>query len=121
MNVFNGKPLPIYGEGTQVRDWLYVDDHCYGIELILKGGTVGETYNIGGGNERGNIEVVEFLCDIVKEKFKNVPELKAKFSQSPCTRNQDPKQLITHVEDRLGHDTRSVSYTHLTLPTILLV
>ena len=106
LNVFNGKPLPIYGEGTQVRDWLYVDDHCYGIELILKGGTVGETYNIGGRNEWKNIEVVEFLCETVQEKFNSFPELRAKFPQSPCARNQDPKQLITHIEDRLGHDVR---------------
>ena len=106
LNVLNGKPLPIYGEGTQVRDWLYVDDHCYGIELILKGGAVGETYNIGGSNEWRNIDVVELLCETVQAKFERSPELRVRFSQSPCARNQDPKQLITHIEDRLGHDTR---------------
>ena len=106
LNILNGKPLPIYGEGTQVRDWLYVDDHCRGIELILKGGKIGETYNIGGNNEWTNIEVVQFMCEAIQDKFRDCSDLSKKFPQSPCARNQDPKQLITHVEDRLGHDTR---------------
>tara|TARA_Y100001970_G_scaffold293978_1_gene445289 strand:- start:6563 stop:7636 length:1074 start_codon:yes stop_codon:yes gene_type:complete len=106
LNILNGKLLPIYGEGTQVRDWLYVDDHCRGIELILKGGKIGETYNIGGNNEWRNIEVVQFMCEAIQRKFRDCSDLREKFPQSPCAKNQDPKQLIAHVEDRLGHDTR---------------
>jgi len=106
LNILNGKPLPIYGKGTQVRDWLHVDDHCRGIELILKSGKIGETYNIGGNNEWTNIEVVQFMCEAIQDKFRDCSDLSKKFPQSPCARNQDPKQLITHVEDRLGHDAR---------------
>ncbi len=106
LNILNDQPLPIYGKGTQVRDWLYVDDHCRGIELILKGGKIGETYNIGGNNEWKNIEVVQLMCEVIQDKFRDSSSLSKKFPRSPCARNQDPKQLITHVEDRLGHDTR---------------
>ncbi len=106
LNILNGEPLPIYGSGTQIRDWLYVDDHCCGIELILKGGKIGESYNIGGNNEWTNIDVVNLLCEIVQEKFESSPDLSRRFPKSPCARIQDPKALITHVEDRLGHDTR---------------
>ena len=91
-NALNGKPLPIYGNGQQIRDWLYVDDHCAAIRRVLEVGKVGEVYNIGGWNEKANIEVVHTLCDILdKEKPK----------QSGSYRDQ-----ITFVTDRLGHDQR---------------
>lgn len=106
LNILNGESVPIYGKGTQVRDWLYVDDHCRGIELILREGKIGETYNIGGNNEWRNLEVVQFMCETIQDKFRDNHDLSKNFPQSPCARNQDPKQLITHVEDRLGHDTR---------------
>ena len=91
-NALNGKPLPIYGNGQQIRDWLYVGDHCAAIRRVLEVGKVGEVYNIGGWNEKANIDVVYTLCDILdKEKSK----------QSGSYRDQ-----ITFVADRPGHDQR---------------
>jgi dTDP-glucose 4,6-dehydratase len=88
-----GKPLPIYGDGLQVRDWLYVRDHCRAIAAVLRGGRLGETYNVGGCNQRTNREVVETLCALLDEL---VPE-------SPY---RPHAQLITSVPDRPGHDRR---------------
>jgi dTDP-glucose 4,6-dehydratase len=65
LNCLEGKPLPIYGDGLNIRDWLYVEDHCRGIDLILKNGRLGETYNIGGNCEKTNLEVVETICQIM--------------------------------------------------------
>ncbi len=91
-NALNGKPLPIYGNGQQIRDWLYVGDHCAAIRRVLEAGKVGEVYNIGGCNEKTNLEVVHTLCDILdKEKPK----------KSGSYRDQ-----ITFVQDRPGHDQR---------------
>ena len=91
-NALGGKPLPIYGNGSNVRDWLYVGDHCAAIRRVLEAGKVGETYNIGGWNEKTNLEVVHTLCDILdKEKPK----------KSGSYRDQ-----ITFVQDRPGHDQR---------------
>ncbi|HSI24048.1 MAG TPA: dTDP-glucose 4,6-dehydratase [Methylotenera sp.] len=91
-NALNGKPLPIYGNGQQIRDWLYVGDHCAAIRRVLEAGKVGEVYNIGGWNEKANIEVVHTLCDILdKEQPK----------KSGSYRDQ-----ITFVQDRPGHDVR---------------
>ena len=83
-NALNDKPLPVYGEGLNVRDWLYVEDHCKAIDLIIHNGRVGEVYNVGGHNEKTNIEIVKIIC---KELGK-------------------PESLITHVADRKGHDMR---------------
>lgn len=91
-NALAGKPLPIYGDGSQIRDWLYVKDHCSAIRYVLEAGKVGETYNIGGYNEKKNIEVVHTLCDILDE-------LKPKVSGSY-------RDQITYVQDRPGHDKR---------------
>lgn len=88
-----GKPLPVYGDGLQVRDWLYVKDHCSAIRTVLAKGKVGETYNIGGCNQRTNLEVVTFLCELLDEL---VPE-------SPF---RPHRQLIRFVTDRPGHDRR---------------
>jgi dTDP-glucose 4,6-dehydratase len=93
LNALNGKPLHIYGDGKQIRDWLYVKDHCSAIRVILKQGYIGETYNVGGGNEKTNLEVVETLCAILNE-------LKPK---SDGKRYADQ---ITFVKDRPGHDRR---------------
>jgi dTDP-glucose 4,6-dehydratase len=93
INAINDKPLPIYGDGKQIRDWLYVQDHCNAINLVLKKGKVGETYNIGGGNERTNLQVVNLICEILD---KILPK-KNKLSY---------KKQITFVNDRPGHDRR---------------
>ena len=91
MNALSGKPLPVYGDGLNVRDWLYVGDHCSAIAAVLAGGRVGETYNVGGLNEMANIAVVETICDILDEL-------------RPASRPR--RELITYVKDRPGHDRR---------------
>jgi dTDP-glucose 4,6-dehydratase len=92
-HALSGKPLPIYGDGLQVRDWLFVEDHCKAIIEVLENGTVGETYNIGGNNQRSNLEVVRTICSLLDEL---VPE-------SPY---KPHAHLITYVKDRPGHDRR---------------
>lgn len=91
LNALEGKPLPIYGEGLQVRDWLYVEDHARALCAVVQRGRPGETYNIGGDSERTNVEVVRTLCDLLDELH-------------PCTTSHH--DLITHVVDRPGHDQR---------------
>ena len=83
-NALNGKKIPVYGDGLNIRDWLYVEDHCKAIDLIIHNGRVGEVYNIGGHNEMKNIDIVKIIC---KELGK-------------------PESLITYVSDRKGHDMR---------------
>ena len=92
-NALEGKPLPVYGDGMQIRDWLYVEDHCRAIRTVLHKGKIGETYNIGGNSEKTNIEIVRLICDLV-EKY--CPEIEHKPISS----------LITFVKDRPGHDRR---------------
>ena len=106
LNILKGKPLPIYGDGRQIRDWLYVDDHNRGIELVIKTGLHGETYNIGGDNECTNIDVIRLLCDIVDTRFEENPELGERYPNSPCASQESARALIAFVEDRPGHDTR---------------
>lgn len=95
LNALEGKPLPVYGQGTQVRDWLYVEDHARALYKVATEGKVGETYNIGGHNEKQNIEVVHTLCDLLEELLPNKPEGLNQY-----------RDLITHVQDRPGHDLR---------------
>ncbi|MGJ0515802.1 MAG: dTDP-glucose 4,6-dehydratase [Methylomicrobium sp.] len=92
-NALAGKPLPIYGDGQQIRDWLYVKDHCSAIRRVLAGGKVGETYNIGGWNEKANLDVVYTLCDILDEL-------------QPRSDGRSYRTQITFVKDRPGHDRR---------------
>jgi dTDP-glucose 4,6-dehydratase len=92
-NALKGKPLPVYGDGQQVRDWLFVLDHCRALATVLEKGKVGETYNVGGGNQRSNLEVVKTLCALLDEL---VPE----------SRFCPHAQLVIFVEDRPGHDRR---------------
>lgn len=92
VNALAGKPLPVYGDGQQIRDWLYVTDHCSGIRAVLAGGKLGETYNIGGWNEKANIDIVKTVCALLDE-------LKPS-ADGPYER------LITYVKDRPGHDRR---------------
>ena len=106
VNCLHGKPLPIYGDGLQVRDWLHVDDHCRGIELALAKGRVGEVYNIGGENERPNIEIVTRLTAAIDACFKADPALAARFPASPAARGEGCWSLVTYVKDRPGHDRR---------------
>jgi len=106
LNILHGKPLPIYGDGQQIRDWLHVDDHNRGILLVLEQGSVGETYNIGGNNEWANLNTVKLLCSILDAEFKTDPALAKRFPQSPAAQGKSSDSLITFVTDRLGHDTR---------------
>jgi dTDP-glucose 4,6-dehydratase len=92
LNALEGKPLPVYGKGDNIRDWLYVDDHCEAIWAVIERGKLGETYNIGGKNERKNLDVVHVICELVAEA-KGVPKAEL-------------LQLIKYVEDRPGHDLR---------------
>lgn len=88
-----GKPLPVYGDGQQVRDWLYVGDHASALKIVLERGEIGETYNIGGGNQRSNLEVVTTICGILDEMV-------------PQSKFRPHRQLIQYVQDRPGHDRR---------------
>ncbi len=95
LNALEGKPLPIYGNGQQVRDWLFVEDHARALLTVVTRGTVGETYNIGGHNEKQNIEVVQGICDLLEELAPHKPAGLAHY-----------RDLITYVKDRPGHDLR---------------
>jgi dTDP-glucose 4,6-dehydratase len=93
LNARSGKPLPVYGDGQNVRDWLFVEDHCGAIRCALARGKVGETYNVGGGSEKPNIEIVETICSILDEECPNDPVM-------------PHRKLIAFVKDRPGHDRR---------------
>jgi dTDP-glucose 4,6-dehydratase len=93
LNALENKRLPIYGDGMNVRDWLFVGDHCSAIRTVLANGRVGETYNIGGNSERANIDVVTTICDLVDE-------------MRPRAAGGSRRDLITYVKDRPGHDRR---------------
>ncbi len=106
INILNGKPLPIYGDGLQVRDWLHVGDHCEAITLALTRGRPGEVYNIGGNSETTNIDVVHTLCGLADDLLGKDPTLLTAFPRSPAAKGGRALDLITHVRDRLGHDRR---------------
>ncbi len=93
LNALDGRPLPVYGDGRQVRDWLYVGDHCRAISLVLASGRPGETYNVGGGNERTNLDVVRLICSLLDER-------------SPRNDGKPYASQIEFVQDRPGHDRR---------------
>jgi dTDP-glucose 4,6-dehydratase len=95
LNALDGKPLPVYGNGMQIRDWLYVEDHAVALYTVVTKGEIGETYNIGGHNEKANIEVVKTICSLLDELVPNKPEGVAQY-----------QDLITYVTDRPGHDVR---------------
>ena len=105
-NILDGKPLPVYGDGLQIRDWLYVDDHNLGVELILEKGRVGETYNIGGNNEQANIDIVEIICNLLDRRFEDDDGMARRFPDSPRAGGRSAMELIGHVQDRAGHDRR---------------
>lgn len=95
LNALHGKPLPIYGDGSQIRDWLYVEDHAKALIRVVTAGRIGETYNIGGHNEKTNLEVVETICDLLEELAPQKPQGVNSY-----------RDLITFVKDRPGHDAR---------------
>jgi dTDP-glucose 4,6-dehydratase len=93
INILLGKPLPVYGDGQNIRDWLYVEDHCRALDTVIHKGKPGETYNIGGNNEVKNIDLVKLLCKLMDELATDIPV-------------KPSSELITFVKDRLGHDRR---------------
>ena len=95
LNALDGKPLPVYGNGQQIRDWLFVEDHARALYKVVTEGEIGETYNIGGHNEKANIDVVRTICDLLEELAPNKPAGVAKY-----------EDLITYAKDRPGHDVR---------------
>ena len=104
LNALEGKPLPVYGKGNQVRDWLYVEDHARALYKVVTEGKIGETYNIGGHNEKRNIEVVHTLCEILQELAP--PTDSAAFVGATLVAINHYQDLITFVKDRPGHDMR---------------
>lgn len=106
VNALGGKPLPVYGDGSNVRDWLHVSDHCAAIAAILERGAPGETYNVGGDNEIANIHLVHTLCDLIDARFAADPGLAARFPQAPAAAGRRTGELIAFVKDRPGHDRR---------------
>jgi dTDP-glucose 4,6-dehydratase len=93
INIMMGKPLPVYGDGQNIRDWLYVADHCRALECVIQRAQIGETYNVGGNNEATNLELIHLLCDLMDELAPNLPVCPS-------------RDLITFVTDRPGHDRR---------------
>lgn len=106
LNALFGKSLPIYGDGMNVRDWLYVEDHCRGIEAALLRGKPGETYNIGGGEELPNMAVIDRICEEVDLAFTEIDGLADRYPGSPAAQGRSTTELKTFVEDRKGHDRR---------------
>ncbi len=105
-NIMDNKELPIYGDGLQIRDWLYVDDHNRAVDLIIHQGGAGQVYNIGGNNEWTNIDIVKLICRLLDERFATDPKMKANYPKAPQNTGIKGQTLITHVRDRLGHDRR---------------
>ncbi len=106
LNVLNGKPIPVFGNGKNIRDWLFVEDHCRGIDTILNNGQVGHTNNIGGMCEKTNIEVVKYLCSIIDEVFLKSPEMLTPNPKTPASNKNRSSSLITYVDDRKAQDWR---------------
>jgi len=106
VNALEGKPLPVYGDGLNVRDWLYVEDHCRAVEQVLLHGREGETYNVGGWSERTNLDVVRQLCAVVDDAFAQDAGLAKRFPRAPAASGRTSASLLTFVTDRPGHDRR---------------
>lgn len=112
LNALDEKPLPVYGTGDNIRDWLHVEDHARALAIVVEQGAVGETYNVGGRNERSNLEVVEAICEILDELRPRQALSAERMAQSdsmphaPCSLQPSYKELITFVKDRPGHDKR---------------
>ena len=106
VNLLEGRPLPIYGDGLQIRDWLHVSDHCRAIDTILAASQAGETWNIGGSAGDSNLAVVEALCDLVDAQLKTAQDLATRFPRCAPAHGRQSRELIQHVRDRPGHDRR---------------
>lgn len=106
LNILSGKPLPIYGDGKQIRDWLYVDDHARGIDLVIQKGELGQCYNIGGNNEWTNIDIVTLLCNEMDKHIRQDENLQKRFPDAPVCHGKQAFSLIEYVKDRAGHDRR---------------
>jgi dTDP-glucose 4,6-dehydratase len=106
IHALEGKPLPIYGDGSNVRDWLHVSDHCAALLSVIERGRIGETYNIGGGNERNNRDVVGLICDTLDNTFAADRALASRFPSCPAASGGTCRSLISYVTDRPGHDHR---------------
>ena len=106
VNILDGKPLPVYGDGRNVRDWLYVRDHARAIEAVIERGRPGEVYNVGGKNEWANIDIVRQVSSLIDEAVAADPTLAQRFPMCPAARKQSAVSLIQFVADRPGHDRR---------------
>jgi dTDP-glucose 4,6-dehydratase len=106
VNALEGRPLPVYGDGLNVRDWLYVGDHCRAVELVATKGRLGETYNVGGRNEWTNIDIVRLLCRLLDKAFAADGALATRFRSAPAANGRPSESLVTFVKDRPGHDRR---------------
>jgi dTDP-glucose 4,6-dehydratase len=114
INALTGKPLPVYGDGMNVRDWLHVDDHCRAIDMVLAGGRPGETYNVGGGEELPNMTVIKTICATVDALFAGDAGLSARFPDAPVAQGKSTESLMQYVTDRAGHDRRyAIDYRKL--------
>lgn len=105
-NILHDRALPIYGDGQQIRDWLYVTDHARGIDLVLNKGRIGENYNIGGHNEWANIDIVKVVCKLMNQAFATTPGLAERYPLAKAAIAGEAEGLITFVNDRAGHDRR---------------
>ncbi len=106
IHALEGKSLPVYGDGSNIRDWLHVSDHCDALMAVIERGRIGETYNIGGGNQQTNRDVVGLICDTLDRAFAANPALAARFPSCPAATGNSCRSLITYVTDRPGHDHR---------------
>jgi dTDP-glucose 4,6-dehydratase len=106
VNALEGRALPVYGDGQNRRDWLYVTDHCRAIERVLAAGRIGQTYAVGGRNEWRNIDIVRLLCRLVDEAFGRDAGLARRFPRAPAAQGKPSEGLVTFVKDRPGHDRR---------------
>ena len=111
-NILAGKPLPVYGKGENIRDWLYVDDHCKAIDLVVREGKAGQIYNVGGHNEMKNIDIVKLTIKTIREMMENDKSLRTVLKKKELGADGEIRidwisnDLITFVADRLGHDQR---------------
>jgi dTDP-glucose 4,6-dehydratase len=106
IHALEGKPLPIYGDGSNVRDWLHVSDHCDALMNVIERGRTGETYNVGGGNERNNRDVVGVICNTIDAAFAADAGLASRYPSCPAAAGRSCRTLISYVTDRPGHDHR---------------
>ncbi len=106
VNALHGRPLPVYGDGRQIRDWLFVEDHCIAIEQIVCADVAGKTFNVGGRAEHVNIDIVRQLCALLDARFVSDASLAARFADCPAAHGLNCDSLITYVKDRPGHDRR---------------